>query len=56
VAKSVFFSFYYDRDAWRVQQIINMGAVEGQPILNRKNGNRLGNGVTRPLGIGLSSR
>jgi hypothetical protein len=34
VAKSVFFSFHYERDAWRVQQIINMGAVEGQTILN----------------------
>lgn len=31
---AVFYSFHYDRDAWRVQQIINMGAVEGQTILN----------------------
>lgn len=31
---AVFYSFYYDRDYWRVQQIINMGAVEGQTILN----------------------
>lgn len=34
MAKSVFYSFHYDRDAWRVQQIIRMGALEGQPILN----------------------
>lgn len=34
MAKSVFFSFHYDRDAWRVQQIIQMGALEGQTILN----------------------
>ena len=34
MAKSVFFSFHYDRDHWRVQQIMNMGAVEGQSILN----------------------
>jgi len=34
VAKSVFYSFHYDRDAWRVQQVINMGALEGQPILS----------------------
>src|SRR5690606_38219031 len=34
MARSVFYSFHYDRDAWRVQQIINMGAVEGQTILN----------------------
>lgn len=29
MAKSVFFSFDYDRDNWRVQQVLNMGAVEG---------------------------
>jgi hypothetical protein len=34
MAKSVFFSFHYDRDAWRVQQVTNMGKLEGQPILN----------------------
>lgn len=32
--KSVFFSFHYDHDAWRVQQVANMGALDGQPILN----------------------
>jgi hypothetical protein len=31
---AAFYSFHYDRDAWRVQQIINMGVVEGQPLLN----------------------
>jgi len=31
---AVFYSFHYKRDAWRVQQIVNIGAVEGQPILN----------------------
>ena len=31
---AVFLSFHYDRDAHRVQQIINMGAVEGQTILS----------------------
>jgi Thoeris protein ThsB, TIR-like domain len=34
MAKSVFFSFHYDRDAWRVQQVMKMGALEGQPLLN----------------------
>lgn len=34
MAKSVFFSFHYDRDTWRVQQVMNMGALEGQTILN----------------------
>lgn len=28
MAKSAFFSFHYDRDAWRVQQVINMGKLE----------------------------
>jgi hypothetical protein len=34
MAKSVFFSFHYARDNWRVQQVINMGVLEGQSILN----------------------
>jgi hypothetical protein len=34
MAKSVFYSFHYDRDAWRVQQILNLGALERQTILN----------------------
>lgn len=31
---AVFYSFHYERDAWRVQQIMNMGKVEGQTLLN----------------------
>ena len=31
---AVFYSFHYERDYWRVQQIMNMGALEGQTILN----------------------
>lgn len=34
MAKSAFFSFHYDHDAWRVQQVIRMGALEGQPLLS----------------------
>lgn len=30
---AVFFSFHYDHDSWRVQQVIQMGALEGQPVL-----------------------
>lgn len=37
MAKSVFYSFHYDRDAWRVQQIIQMGALDGQALLNSQN-------------------
>ncbi|RDU58639.1 TIR domain-containing protein [Helicobacter sp. MIT 99-5507] len=32
--KKVFFSFHYDLDSWRVQQIRNMGVVEGQRVCN----------------------
>lgn len=34
MSKSVFYSFHYDRDYWRVQQVRNMGVVEGQPLLS----------------------
>lgn len=30
---AVFFSFHFDRDHWRVQQVLQMGALEGQPVL-----------------------
>lgn len=32
--KKVFFSFHYDLDNWRVQQIRNMGVVENEKICN----------------------
>lgn len=31
---SVYFSFHYDRDNWRVQQVMQMGALDGQRLLN----------------------
>lgn len=34
LATSVFFSFHYDRDYWRVQQIRNIGALAGQQELS----------------------
>jgi hypothetical protein len=34
VAKSVFYSFHYERDVHRVQLVRNINALEGQPILN----------------------
>jgi len=37
VAKSVFYSFHYDRDVQRVQLVRNINALEGQPILNSQN-------------------
>jgi len=37
VAKSVFYSFHYDRDVQRVQLVRNINALEGQPLLNSQN-------------------
>lgn len=34
MARRVFYSFHYQRDHWRVQQVMNMGAIEGQPLLS----------------------
>lgn len=34
MAKTVFYSFHYENDSWRVQQIVQMGTLEGQTILN----------------------
>lgn len=34
MAKTVFYSFHYDRDVHRVQLVRNIKALEGQPVLN----------------------
>jgi hypothetical protein len=34
MARRVFYSFRYKQDNWRVQQVKQMGAVEGQPLLS----------------------
>lgn len=34
MAKTVFYSFHYDRDVLRVQLVRNINALEGQPLLN----------------------
>lgn len=33
MSKSVYLSFHYQRDHWRVQQVSQMGVLEGQPVL-----------------------
>ncbi|MFC4225521.1 TIR domain-containing protein [Lysinibacter cavernae] len=33
MAKLVYYSFHYGNDAWRVQQIVNLGLLQGQTIL-----------------------
>ncbi len=34
MVRSTFASFHYERDHWRVQQVLKMGAIEGQKILS----------------------
>lgn len=34
MAKTVFYSFHYDRDVHRVQLVRNINALEGKPVLN----------------------
>lgn len=34
MARKIFYSFHYAKDAWRVSQVKNMGVVEGQPLLS----------------------
>lgn len=34
MAKSVFYSFHYERDMYRVQLVRNIHALEGQPLLD----------------------
>ena len=34
MAKTIFYSFHYDRDVHRVQLVRNINALEGQPLLN----------------------
>jgi len=34
MARSAFVSFHYERDHWRVQQVLRMGAIDGQEILS----------------------
>lgn len=38
---AVFYSFHYERDAARVMQVVNMGVVEGQRILNAQDWERV---------------
>ena len=46
MATTVFFSFHYTRDVHRVQLIKNVNALEGQPILNSQQWERVRRGGT----------
>jgi hypothetical protein len=35
MARNVFFSFHFDNDFWRTQQVRNMGIIEGQKLYER---------------------
>lgn len=37
MARSSFVSFHYQNDYWRVQQILRMGAIEGQEVMPAQN-------------------
>lgn len=37
MARATFTSFHYQNDYWRVQQILRMGAIEGQEIMPAQN-------------------
>lgn len=38
MAKTVFYSFHYERDVHRVQLVRNIDVLEGQPLLNSQDG------------------
>ena len=46
MAKTVFYSFHYTRDVHRVQLIKNVNALEGQPILNSQQWEKVQRGGT----------
>ena len=50
---AVFYSFHYDRDSWRVQQVMNMGKIEGQPLPAGRYGRGTGD---IPNGFGCDGR
>ncbi|CAN5613335.1 hypothetical protein BH09ACT8_BH09ACT8_19630 [soil metagenome] len=41
MAKTVFYSFHYERDVHRVQLVRNIDALEGQPLLNSQDWERV---------------
>jgi hypothetical protein len=43
MARKIFYSFYYQYDSHRVQQVKNIGAVEGQPLLGSNDWEKIEN-------------
>lgn len=46
---SVFYSFHYARDNWRVQQIMNIGQVEKNPLLSHQEWEQIKRGGDRSI-------
>lgn len=46
---AVFYSFHYDRDVHRVQLIENIGSLEGQPILNHQEWEKVKSGGEKAI-------
>jgi hypothetical protein len=51
----VFYSFHYDNDVFRVQQIRNMGVVDGNEPVSRTTGSRSSGKATRQWRSGLTT-
>lgn len=49
VAKTVFYSFHYERDVSRVQLVRNINALEGQPLLNAQSWETVRRGGTASI-------
>ncbi|GAA4754127.1 TIR domain-containing protein [Nocardioides endophyticus] len=49
MAKTVFYSFHYTHDVHRVQLVKNINALEGQPILNSQDWEKVSRGGTAAI-------
>jgi MTH538 TIR-like domain (DUF1863) len=49
LARKVFYSFHYQLDSWRVQTVMNMGQVEGQPLLGSQSWEDVAKGGDRAI-------
>jgi hypothetical protein len=56
MAKTVFYSFHYERDVHRVQLVRNIDALEGQPLLNSQEWEKVPVAVTWPSTTGSTTR
>ena len=50
MARKVYYSFYYKQDKLRIQQVLQMGRLEGQRILTGQNWEEVEKGGAQFLG------